>query len=81
MHERVSVAQILRGELPPDATGVYWIAHRWTECRPCLESYWWRSLAPRYPARSRREQTGLMLRGPVECDACVEGAASRELDA
>lgn len=78
MDDRVSVAQILRGKLPASVTGVRWIDNRWTECRSCLESYWWRSLAPRYPTSYRRKPTGLMLYGPVTCDACAEGAASRE---
>jgi hypothetical protein len=70
---RISVNDILGDEdehipggLPDDATGVRWEDTQGTECRDCLLSWSWAEQAGRSDAKA-----GIILTGPVECDACA----------
>jgi hypothetical protein len=80
---RISVNDILGDEdehilggLPDDATGVWWEDTEWTECRDHLLSWSWAEAAPRSDAK-----TGIILTGPVGCNACAEERRARDREA
>jgi hypothetical protein len=80
---RISINDILGDEdehilggLPDDATGVRWEDTEWTECRDCLLSWSWAEQVDRSDAKA-----GIILTGPVECDACAEARHARAREA
>lgn len=70
---RVSIADVVAGRLPRDATGVYWTDIRWTECHPHLTDPSW--VPDGHNPLGDDEPAGVVLTGPAICDACIVAAA------
>jgi hypothetical protein len=67
---RVSVRDVMAGLLPRDASGVYWADTDYTECRPHLTDPSWRP----DNLQESGERTGVVLTGPIVCNACEDDA-------